>query len=456
MALTARTGIMLAAIGVIGLGGGWYALPSKPKEESQKVVTIPTTPIPVYEELEQELPAPALVTARTDSQIEDEKSRPILHVVEVDRGDTLLNLLLKVGVERAEAMTAIDALRKVYNPRQLRVGQQVTVSFERPADGIGTGPFNGIILQPEAGRLVSAQRDENGFQAAEEMRETTRQIAKFGATIESSLFAAASSTGLPAPVVVEMMKALSYDVDFQRDIRSGDNFEVLVERFYDNKGNLVREGDLLYASLTLSGRAITLYRYEDSAGIVDWYTANGESVRKALLRTPVDGARISSNFGMRKHPILGYSRMHKGVDFAVPIGTPVMAAGDGVVEKAGNFGAYGYYVRIRHSDKYATAYAHLSRFAQGVRAGARVRQGQIIAYSGNTGRSTGPHLHYEVLAGNEQVNPLSVKFQSGNKLAGKELQKFKVAMAETERMLAQLPYEAKVAAKKTDTATRTN
>ena len=247
-----------------------------------------------------------------------------------------------------------------------------------------------------------------------------------------------------------MIRAFSYDVDFQRDIQPGDTFEVMFERFVDKKGRVVRDGAIVFANLELSGEAMPIYRFVDSTGNADYYNAKGESVRKALLRTPVDGARITSGYGMRLHPILGFSMMHKGVDFAVSPGTPVMAAGSGAIDYAGANGSYGYYVRIKHDTTHSTAYAHLSRFAQGIRKGKHVAQGQIIAFSGATGRATGPHLHYEVLVHDEQVNPMSVKFKSGNKLAGKELQRFLAATKAANVWLAQTPRTSKIALNKGD------
>lgn len=386
------------------------------------------------------------IAPKSDSEMEDLASRPIQTVVAARNGDTLMDILLRAGVERMEAVKAIDALREIFDPRALKVGQKVTVTFERPSHGIGSGPFHAVTLQPDPRRLVSAKRDENGYAVRETKRKETMELVRAGGVIRSSLFESARAGGVPSTVLVEMIKAFSYDVDFQRDIQPGDRFEVMFERFVDNKGQTIRTGELLFANLTLSGTPTPIYRYVDASGHPDYYNLKGESVRKALLRTPVDGVRITSSFGMRRHPILGYSKMHKGVDFGVTTGTPVMAAGDGVIDMAGDNGSYGNYVRIRHDDRHATAYAHLSRIAQGVRKGARVRQGQIIAYSGSTGRSTGPHLHYEVLVSNQQVNPLSVKFQSGTKLAGRDLSRFQTAMHETNVQFAQLPTTHRVVA----------
>jgi len=184
----------------------------------------------------------------------------------------------------------------------------------------------------------------------------------------------------------------------------------------------------------LRDHRIEVYRFTPSDGRTDYFKPNGESIRRALLRTPIDGARISSGFGMRKHPILGYSRMHKGIDFAAPTGTPIFAAGDGVITQIGRNGGYGNYIRIRHNSRYSTAYAHISRFAKGIRKGSRVRQGQVIAYVGSTGRSTGPHLHYEVLVEGKQTNPRSIKLPTGQILEGEDLKAFQAAKTEIDRL----------------------
>jgi murein DD-endopeptidase MepM/ murein hydrolase activator NlpD len=232
-------------------------------------------------------------------------------------------------------------------------------------------------------------------------------------------------------MVSELIKPFSYDVDFQRDIQPGDRFEVLYERMVDEQGRAIRNGDVLAATLVVGGRSLTLYRFDD-----DWFDPNGKSVRKALLQTPIEGARLTSGFGARRHPLLGYTKMHKGVDFGAPTGTPIMAAGDGVVEKADWFSSYGKYVRIRHNGTYSTAYAHMSRI--NVRAGQKVKQGQVIGAVGTTGRSTGPHLHYEVLVNNKQVNPKSIKLPVGRTLAAAELKKFRQTVAQVEKQVASL------------------
>ncbi len=262
------------------------------------------------------------------------------------------------------------------------------------------------------------------------------RLVHYEGAIRGSLFEAAMAQGVPVAMLTEMIKVFSYDVDFQRDIQPDDRFELMFERGADKRYN---DAKLLYASMTLSGKEIKLYRYADQQGGVDYYTQAGESAKKALLKTPVDGAKISSGFGMRFHPILHYTTQHKGIDFAVMSGTPVMAAGAGTIDYAGTNGSYGVYVRIKHDGTHETAYAHLSRLAKGIRPGTHVAQGQTIAYSGSTGRATGPHLHYEVLVNESQVNPMSVKFQAGRKLAGKDLAKFQAVEKEASAQLAETP-----------------
>ncbi len=444
MELATKTSIRMAVIaGTTAVAVAAVVFSRYPSELIKKHQ--PEQAVTGVSELEPAMRAQAMVHPVADSQLEDVASHPIQTVVQAEQGDTLLDLLIKAGVERGEATKAIDALKEVYNPRALKAGQEVTVTFERPADGIGAGPFNSVTLQPDAERQVGAKRGDGGFSPTEVKRQAIRQLAHFSGTIKGSLFESAVGRGVPPQILAEVIRAYSYDVDFQRDIRPGDKFEVMFEHFVNNKGQTVRNGNILFASLTLSGEVMPIYRYVDSSGVADYYNAQGESVRKALLRTPVDGARISSGFGMRLHPILGFTKMHKGVDFAVGIGTPVMAAGGGIVTYAGRFGSYGYYVRIKHDAVHATAYAHLSRFAQGIRVGKHVAQGQVIAYSGETGRATGPHLHYEVLVNNEQVNPLSVKFKSGNKLAGREMARFLSTIKEEREWLAQTPVAGRVA-----------
>jgi murein DD-endopeptidase MepM/ murein hydrolase activator NlpD len=254
--------------------------------------------------------------------------------------------------------------------------------------------------------------------------------------IKNSFISTALNMSIPSNAIMSMIRAFSYDVDFQRDIKAGDKMEVVMEKFYTEDGQLSHTGNVLYSSLALGDKKISIYHFTHPDGQVSFYNEKGESIKKEFLRTPVNAAKISSKFGQRNHPVLGYTRMHKGVDFAAPIGTPILAAGGGVIEKAGVLGGYGKYIRIKHNSTYSTVYAHASRFAKGIKPGVKVAQGQVVAYVGVTGITSGPHLHYEVLERGKQINPLKFKFASSNeKLTGKLLDLFKKNKQNVDKIL---------------------
>lgn len=445
--VTAKIKRSMKAVAVVGLAGIAAFFAARPfvhlVDDADSLLDGPP---PVFMDAEAELSVRARPLT-TDSELEDRASRPVETQVRVGSGDTLGDVLARAGVEGIEATQAIDALRDVFNPRALKAGQKVKVTFETSPHGFGHGGFQMVSLNADPIRVVGAQRDgKGGFGPMETMRQVSKQVAHNTGTIKSSLFESAQNAGVPIQIIMAMIKALSYDVDFQRDIQSGDEFTVVYEGFYDTKGKLVRHGEMLFASVNLSGNPIAMYRFDNGQGTVEYFNDKGESVKKALLKTPVDGAKISSGFGMRNHPILGYSKMHKGIDFAVPTGTPIQAAGDGTIEIAGFNGSYGNYVRLRHGSGFGTAYAHMSRIAAGIAPGKRVSQGQIIGFVGSTGRSTGAHLHYEVLKGQDQINPLSVKMPTNIKLAGRDLDRFKAVKRDTDTLMAKIPPSTRLAA----------
>ncbi len=360
-------------------------------------------------------------------------------VERVRRGDTLITVMTRAGVSRADAHGAAKALRGVYNPKALKIGQEIKLTFGASADD--GEDLHSLSLQASIERDVAVEHGDDGdFQPQQTGRLLKPSLGRAGAMIETNLFKSGVGAGVPVEIMFELIRAFSYDVDFQRDIQPGDSFEVMFEQVHDATGRRVRTGHMIYGALSLSGNLLELYRYPPRDGSpAGYFNPKGESAKKALLRTPLDGAKLTSGFGMRNHPILGYSRMHRGLDFGAPAGTPVMAAGDGVVELAGRNGGYGNYVRIRHDPNYSTAYAHLSRFAPRIRRGAWVRQGETIGYVGATGLATGPHLHYEVLAHDRQINPMSVKMPTGHQLAGIELRRFNTAVVDIERKVRALP-----------------
>ena len=348
--------------------------------------------------------------------------KPRLKTFEVKSGDTVAGLLQQAGLQSTEAYYAVKALNEYYDVRKVKSGQKIDVHFKPAGEGqmefakmtMKLGPVKEVNVTRTGPADFEAQLDEKEL--------FPRQYAR-KAKIKTSLYGSAELAKIPPSVITEMIRIYSWSIDFQRDIRSGDGIEVLYEAFETEDGAFAKYGDVLYANLTVGGRDYPIYRYEMDNGRVDYFEPDGISIRKTLMKTPIDGARISSGFGMRRHPVLGYNKMHKGMDFAAPTGTPIYAAGDGVIEYAGRHGGYGNYVRIRHNSKLKTAYAHMHKIK--VKNGTRVKQGEVIGTVGTTGRSTGPHLHYEVLVHNKQENPTSVKLPTGEQLAGKELQRFK-------------------------------
>jgi len=431
--LYARTFALCAAVMLTGITPGSTVSSRVPGPEVK-------TP-----DIEQQNPARAYVLSYATPDTHVAAPEPVRVAVTVGKGDTLMALLAKAQVPRAEAHEAVQALRGVFNPRDLTAGTSIELSFlpkrDDPTGNDKDGmSFLGLNFEPNVERLVSVVKTWTGFQADEVQKPLSRQTVRAEGTINSSLYQDAVKAGVPASVIVEMIRVLSYDVDFQRDIQRNDKFAVMFDRMINDDGKMARVGNIGYVELTLgSSTPHRYYRFVTPDGIADYYNAKGESVRKALLKTPIDGARLTSGFGSRMHPILGYTVGHKGVDFGAATGTPIMAAGSGVVVEADWKGAYGRYIRIRHNNSFSTAYAHLSQFGRGISPGARVQQGQIIGYVGASGRVTGPHLHYEVLVDNKQVNPLSVKLPTGTKLDGKMLTAFQIEKGKLETRMAELP-----------------
>ncbi|MEO1252955.1 MAG: peptidoglycan DD-metalloendopeptidase family protein [Pseudomonadota bacterium] len=356
----------------------------------------------------------------------------------VSRGETFVDALKKAGVASLDRHEAALALREHYNLRRLRPGQEFSLTIGWPNQTL----FQLASMGEEEARLLKLQfRDgftslitvarapEGGFDATKAEIPLTTRLHAIEGEIDGSLYLSAKSLGAPDDVIAGLADTFAYDVDFQREIFAGDEFEMLFEANYDDRGQMAPGGEIIYARLNWRGlsREKGYYRFEEEpgSGRADFYDASGQSAKRLLMKTPIDGARLSSRFGTRRHPILGYARAHKGVDFAAPRGTPIKAAGDGVIERADRYGSFGNYMRIRHANGYKTAYAHLNGFARGMRKGKRVRQGDIIGYVGTTGRSTGPHLHYEVHLNGTPVNPQRLKIETGKKLTGAMLDRFR-------------------------------
>jgi murein DD-endopeptidase MepM/ murein hydrolase activator NlpD len=357
----------------------------------------------------------------------------------IGKGDTLAAVLNRAGVTSAESHNAVEVLKKEFDPRRIRPGQDIYVRLDPVSpETHDEYRLTAVDLAVDPFKSVSLTRSGDEFAAKVVEKPVERKVYAKAAPIEVSLYGSAEKAGIPNAVTAEVIRAMSFDIDFQRDIRRGDSIEVMYDQEETADGKGVRFGNVIFAKLNINGTVTPVYRYEMKNGDVDYYTADGKSVRKALMKTPIDGARVSSGYGMRKHPVLGYSKMHKGMDFAAPTGTPIYAAGDGTIEKLGRWSAYGNYIRIRHNGDIKTAYAHLSKYAKGLSAGSRVKQGQVIGYVGATGRVTGAHLHYEILMGGTQVNPNSVKLPTGETLKGAELAAFKSKVQQINRQFEDL------------------
>lgn len=364
------------------------------------------------------------------------KKISLAETITVRSGDTLSKMLEKQNIPSGETRKIISELTKVWNPRYVRPGQNIALNFDED-DSHETGRRFAslqIVLDPVS--TVNVRRKGDKFAASEDEKDLKRQMAVKEAIVTKSLRKAIAAAGIPKSVMTKLTKLYSWNTDFQRDIRKGDRIQVMYEQLVTEDGYVVKNGDVQFANLILNGRSKPMYRYKRRDGYIDYYDKRATNARKTLLKTPIDGARISSGFGRRRHPVLGYSKMHKGVDFAARRGTPIYAAGDGKIETAGWVRGYGKYIRIRHNGTYKTAYAHMNGFAKGIKGGSRVRQGQVIGYVGTTGRSTGPHLHYEVLKKGVQVNPQSMKLPTGETLSGKERVAFNTKRQSIEKQYA--------------------
>jgi murein DD-endopeptidase MepM/ murein hydrolase activator NlpD len=338
--------------------------------------------------------------------------------LELARGQSLSDLLQNAGFTGYDAFDATDSLAGIIDMRRIQTGQDVIIGY------YGNGRPMEVRVPVRFDKTVIAKRHADGWQAETTHIDIFPVPTVVTTTVESSLFQAAKDSGIPLSIMMEAIGLFSFEVDFQRDIQGGNKVVLFYEKLFDESGNFLAAGELLYARLDLEDRFAEAWRYERLDGTVEYYEVSGDSVRKSLLKTPVDGARISSGFGYRNIPILDFSGLHRGMDFAVATGTPVMASGEGTVTIAGWHDQYGYRVKIRHPNHYDTMYAHFSSIASGIKTGVRVEQGQIVGYVGSTGNSTGPHCHYEVHYYGSPVNPAELKFPPGHKLETEDMRLF--------------------------------
>ncbi len=346
------------------------------------------------------------------------KYKKIKH--KINSGETFDKILEKYSIEKKEIIKIKQSLQKKINLNKLNTKQVIQFSLDKTNNKIIE--FTYQISNTEK-IYLKRNIQQDTFNEEILTIKLDKKIIYEENIITDSLYRAATKKNIPPNTIVEFAGIYGFQVDFQRDIRKEDKFQIMYEIFLNEKKEIVETGEILFANLKISGKDNSLY-YFDTLGSEGHYDKSGRSVKKALMKTPINGARLSSPFGMRKHPIDGFNKMHRGTDFAAPMGTPIMASGDGVITKAGWCGGGGNCIKIKHNSTYQTVYAHMSKFARGMKTGVRVKQGQTIGYVGSTGKSTGPHLHYEVIVNGKKVNSQKLKLPSGKILKGKERKQF--------------------------------
>lgn len=345
------------------------------------------------------------------------------------RGETLVNLLQRARFKRGTAHRIANAMALLTDMRRLRTGTQFNLASMVTPDGDQTNSrrfWFRAAFHEEIWVSIEPGEKRPTISAETRTLDTINMTSAGSGVINTSLYIDGKKAGVPDAILDQVINLMAFSVDFQRDIRAGDTFDIFFERRYSPKYGDTKEGQLLFSKLTLRGtdhEASYFIDPEDGRG--DFYDSKGASARRTLMKTPVDGARLSSRYGLRRHPVLGYRTTHKGLDFAAPKGTPIKAAGDGVIERANRYSTFGNYVRIRHGSGFKTVYAHLNGFAKGIRKGKKVRQGDIIGYVGRTGRVTGVHLHYEVHKDGKPINPSTLKSPRARQLKGANLDLFK-------------------------------
>ena len=340
----------------------------------------------------------------------------------IKAGQTFGKLINDYDIPDSEKYRISQLLSEKIDLTQLNIGTEIRITFLKKNNFIEIKKIN--ILDKKNNQIQILKKDDKYEIDSSSVLAFTKNILK-EIVINESLYKSAINADVPPNIIMQFVNLYGFDVDFQREIRNGNIIKIYYEVFLDNKLNIRKAGNIKFASLALSKNTYELYKYTtNDNNKSEYFDAAGKSAVKALMKTPINGASLSSGYGMRKHPILGYDRLHQGVDFAAPTGTPIMAAGTGFIEKIGMNGGAGNYIKIKHINGYKTAYGHMNKFAAGLKKGSKVTQGQTIGFVGSTGMSTGPHLHYEVIFNNKKINPMKMKLPSGRKLKGKILDDF--------------------------------
>ena len=351
----------------------------------------------------------------------------------LQEGETFTGALKEADLQDDEINDVVNIISKKIDLRKLKVGTLIETYTKSVND---KKIINEIIIYPDIEKKIYVKKVNNKFVAGEDKKKLFSKLKLYEVEIHNSIYESLKKIDTPDEIIMEFVQLYSFDIDFQRDIRKGNKIKIFFEIYTDSQNNYIKSGNIIFSEIILNDESYELYRFQSEGDeFVEYFNSDGKSATKALMKTPINGARLSSGFGMRKHPILGYNKKHQGVDFAAPTGTPIMAAGTGHIEFVGNNGGAGKYIRIKHLNGYKTSYSHLSKYASGIKKNVKVRQGQVIGYVGNTGMSTGPHLHYEVIFNGKRINPMKMKLPSGKQLKDKNLEIF---LAEKERINAEV------------------
>ena len=357
----------------------------------------------------------------------------------INSGESFEGILNEIKLDKEEKRTILDFI--INKKIKIKLYENQKIIFE--IDNLNKRKITKIVIPINKKRdLVISSNKKDSFDFREINKQLTLTHVYKENFIRNSLYKAAMEKKIDPNIIIQFAQIYGFEVDFQRDIRKNDSFQIVYEQFKNDENKTVDFGNILYANLILQGKSLELYFFNSEKDkINDHFEPNGQSIKKTLMKTPINGARLSSSYGMRKHPILGYNKMHQGTDFAAPTGTPIMASGSGKILKAGWCGGGGNCVKIRHNSSYSTVYAHMSKFARGIKKGVRVNQGQIIGYVGSTGMSTGPHLHYEVIRNGKKINSQTLKLPSGKKLKGKNREEFELVKIKTDVLKSELIYK---------------
>ena len=365
------------------------------------------------------------------------KSPFIVTDYEIKSGDSIQKILKSYKIKNKEIQNIINQYKKYGDPNRLLVGNKIGVIVEKKLPEKNNSIVNFFVPITKSISIEISKDEEGTITSSKIITKLYKRKVLAENVIENNLYSSAINAKVNPETIIEFARIFGFEIDFQRDIRKNDYFKILYEKYFDENGEFIKSGSILFAHMSVNNREIILYKFGDYKNY-GYFDINGKSVEKALMKTPINGARLSSSFGMRKHPILGFNKMHRGTDFAAKTGTPIMASGSGTIMLAKWCGGGGNCVKIKHNSTYETIYAHMQTFAKGIRKGRKVKQGQIIGYVGSTGMSTGPHLHYEVIINGKKVNSQTLNLPSGKVLKNNERQLFEIHRIKTDVQIAEM------------------